>query len=209
MAEMSASVTRNRYGDNQRLSHNATGWLLVGQSPYSSCNHAARQGQPAIFDLPALLALGLFCLVNFAAASSGAVFKPGTWYESLARPPWTPPNWAFPLVWSVLFLLNAISGWLVWQAAGAAAALPLSVYAVSLAINAAWSALFFGLKRMDWGLADVVALWLSIVAVMVLFAPVSPLATLLQVPYLVWVTIAAALNLRMLQLNPAQATPGE
>lgn len=150
--------------------------------------------------------LALFLAVNFAAASSGAIFKPGAWYETLAKPGWTPPNWAFPIVWTILFLANAVAGYLVWMAAGEAALLAMVVYGVSLVINAAWSALFFGAKRMDYALVDVVALWLSIAAIMVLFWPFSPLASLLQAPYLLWVTIAAALNLRVMQLNAREVS---
>lgn len=148
-----------------------------------------------------LFALGVFMLLNFAAASSGAFFRPGVWYANLAKPGWTPPNWAFPVVWSILFLLNAVSGWLVWQAAGASAILELGVYAGSLLFNAIWSAVFFGLRRMGAGLIVVAGLWISILSVMVLFASTSFVAAALQLPYLVWVTIASALNLRVFQLN--------
>ncbi len=146
-------------------------------------------------------ALGIFVLLNFAAASSGAAFRPGDWYAQLAKPIWTPPNWAFPVVWSILFVLNAVSGWLVWQAAGPAAALALGIYVASLVINATWSAVFFGLRRMAGGLVVVTVLWLSILAVMFLFARFNPVASALQLPYLIWVSIASALNLRALQLN--------
>ena len=64
--------------------------------------------------------------VMLAAASSGAIFRPGEWYANLSKPPWTPPNWAFPVTWSVLFVLNAVAGWLVWMAAGADAVWPRS-----------------------------------------------------------------------------------
>ncbi len=140
-------------------------------------------------------------VLNFAAASSGAVFRPGDWYARLAKPPWTPPNWAFPVVWSVLFVMNAVSGWLVWMAAGPAAAFALSVYVGSLVVNAAWSAAFFGLRRMALGLGVVVGLWISIAGVALLFAAYSPVAAALQLPYLAWVSIASVLNLRVLQLN--------
>ncbi len=149
-----------------------------------------------------LVALAVFVLANLAAASSGAVFRPGAWYAALAKPSWTPPNWAFPVVWSVLFVLNAVAGWLVWTAAGAAAAGPLAIYGASLLINASWSGVFFGARRMGLGFVIVVMLWLSIAAVMAAFAPIRPLAAGLIAPYLVWVTIAAALNLRVWQLNP-------
>lgn len=152
-------------------------------------------------DLTLLIALGVFVVLNFLAASSGAFFKPGAWYEGLAKPGWTPPNWAFPVVWSVLYLMNAASGWLVWQAGGMAAAPALAVYVASLVLNAGWSAMFFGLRRMDLGLVNVALLWLSIVAVAVMFWPFSQIAAALQLPYLVWVSIATALNFTVWRMN--------
>lgn len=145
--------------------------------------------------------MALFFVVSFSAASTGAVFRPGAWYANLRKPRWTPPNWAFPVVWSVLFCAIAVSGWLVWEAGGMAALPALALYAVHLAVNAAWSILFFGKKRLDWAMAEVVCLWLMIVAVIAAFAPFSRVAALLLAPYLAWVTVAAALNFRLLQLN--------
>jgi translocator protein len=152
--------------------------------------------------LASLLALAGFLAMNFAASATGAIFRPGEWYEGLRKPWWTPPNLAFPIVWSTLFLANAVAGWLVWEAAGVAALPALVLYVVSLALNAGWSFVFFGLRRMRLALAEVALLWLSIAAVMLAFWPIRPLATLLIAPYLAWVTIAAALNLRLVQLNP-------
>jgi tryptophan-rich sensory protein len=162
-----------------------------------------------MFTSEALIALAVFVLANLAAASSGAMFRPGAWYAGLAKPSWTPPNWAFPVVWTILFVLNAVSGWLVWQAGGMDAAGALGLYGASLVINASWSGVFFGLRRMGLGLVVVTALWLSIAGVMAAFAPFSPVAAGILAPYLVWVTIAAALNLRVWQLNPAAARPPE
>lgn len=149
-----------------------------------------------------LVALAVFVLLNLAAASSGAFFRPGVWYAGLAKPFWTPPNFAFPVVWSILFVLNAIAGWLVWTAAGTEALWPLGLYGASLLINASWSGVFFGLHRMGLGFVIVVMLWLSLAAVIVSFAQISGVAAGLVAPYLVWVTIASALNLRVWQLNP-------
>ncbi|MFN3609843.1 MAG: TspO/MBR family protein [Hyphomonas sp.] len=154
-----------------------------------------------------LLALAVFMAINFAAASSGAIFRPGTWYAGLSKPPWTPPNLAFPVVWTILFVLNALSGWLVWIAGGADAAGALAIYGVSLVINASWSGVFFGLRRMLLGLWVVLALWLSIAAVILTFSNFSTPAALMQLPYLVWVTIAAALNLSVWRRNPAERQP--
>lgn len=156
--------------------------------------------------LPDLIGLGAFVLACVAVASTGALFRPGAWYESLAKPWWRPPNWLFGPAWTVLYLMIAVSGWLVWRKAGlAGAALPLAVYALQLAINAAWSWLFFGRRRMDLALVDVAALWLSIALMIALFAPISSTAAWLLVPYLGWVSFAAFLNFTMLRLNPRAA----
>lgn len=151
------------------------------------------------------ISLGAFVALNFAAASSGGAFRPSAWYAALKKPSWTPPNWAFPIVWLVIFTFNIFAGWLVWQAAGVAALPALAVYAASLGLNAAWSWLFFGRRRMDLALIDLMALWLSIAAVMAMFAQISLPATALLAPYLLWVTTAGFLNLRMIQLNRVTA----
>ncbi len=92
-------------------------------------------------------------------------------------------------------------GWLVWEAAGWAAWPVLALYLFHLVVNAAWSFLFFGLKRLDWAMIEVIGLWIVIAILIVLFSSYSMIAALLLVPYLVWVTIAALLNYRLLQLN--------
>lgn len=152
-------------------------------------------------DATGLLGFVVACVL---VASSGAVFRPGAWYESLRKPWWRPPNWLFAPAWTVLYIMIAISGWLVWRKAGfAGAAAPLAVYGVQLLLNAAWSGFFFGLRRMDLALVDVSLLWLSILALILLFAPIDATAAWLLVPYLAWVSFAAFLNLTMLRLNPA------
>lgn len=152
-------------------------------------------------DVNTWIAAAVFLGLNVAAAASGAAFKPGTWYAGLARPGWTPPNWAFPTVWTLLFALNALAGWMVWAVAGTSQPLTFAVYVGSLMLNAGWSWLFFGRRRMDLALIDVGLLWLSLAVVIALFWPVRPFAALLVAPYLLWVTVAAGLNLRMIQLN--------
>jgi tryptophan-rich sensory protein len=143
-----------------------------------------------------------FLLACFAAATTGAFFRPGPWYDRLDKPSWTPPDWLFPVAWTLLYIAIGVAPWLVWREAGfAGAALPLAVWAVQLLLNAAWSWLFFGLRRMDLAFAEVVALWLSIAAMIALFLPISVTAGLLMIPYLVWVSFAAVLNLAVWQRN--------
>ena len=97
----------------------------------------------------------------------------------------------------------------VWREAGVAgAALPLAVYVVQLVLNAGWSAIFFGLKRPGLAFVEVLGLWLSITLTIVLFWPISTTAALLLVPYLVWVTIATALNFQVWRMNPDGARAG-
>lgn len=140
------------------------------------------------------------------AALSGAVFKPGDWYKTLAKPGWTPKDWVFPVVWTALYAMMAFAAWLVWAEAGSAAWAALALWFGQLVFNAGWSAVFFGLKRMDWALVEVAGLWLMVAATMIAFFQVRMDAGLLLAPYLVWVTIAAALNWRVWRMNrPAEA----
>jgi tryptophan-rich sensory protein len=146
-----------------------------------------------------IISLVVFLVIVFIAAGSGAVFSPGPWYRSLNRPSWTPPDWAFPVVWTILYIMIAIAGWLVWKAQGPGPA--LAVWGLNLVVNAAWSWIMFGLKQIALALADVTLLWLLTVAFIFVAAPVDVIASWLFVPYLVWVTIASALNFEVWRLN--------
>jgi tryptophan-rich sensory protein len=150
-------------------------------------------------NIPSLFALCGFVGVCFLAALSGAFFRPGVWYDNLAKPWWRPPKFLFPPAWTILYITMAISGWLVWKTVGFAA--PLAVYFVSLIFNAAWSAFFFGLRRPDLAFLDVVFLWLSIAATIAVFYPVEKPAAYLLLPYLGWVTFAGGLNFTIWQMN--------
>ncbi|MEE4014851.1 TspO/MBR family protein [Roseibium sp. FZY0029] len=147
------------------------------------------------------MAAAIFVGLVFVAAASGAVFKPGPWYQTLRKPSWTPPNWAFPTVWTLLYIMIAYAGWSVWTAAGWS--LPLLFWSVQIVLNGMWSWLFFGLRRMDLALADISLLWFAIAAFIVSAWTVSALASLLFVPYLLWVTTAGALNFSVRRLNVA------
>jgi tryptophan-rich sensory protein len=158
-------------------------------------------------DMTSLLGLLAFIGLCFLTALSGAFFMPGEWYRGLRKPSWNPPDWAFAPAWTVLYIMIAVSGWMVWRQAGSvgAAAFPLAVYLVQLLFNAGWSAVFFGLKRPDLAFVEVVGLWLSILATIIVFWPVSTTAALLLLPYLAWVSFAATLNFTIWRLNPVQA----
>lgn len=135
----------------------------------------------------------------FATALSGAIFTPGQWYEGLKKPWWRPPNWLFGPAWGVLFIMIAISGWLVWREVGFG--LAMALYGLQLGLNFLWSAFFFGMRRPDLALYDLVALWLAILACILVFAPISPWGMALMIPYIAWVSFAGWLNFTMLRLN--------
>ena len=148
--------------------------------------------------------LGLvgWLLVSFSAAWIGSRFMPGAWYASLAKPSWNPPNAIFAPVWSVLYVLMGVAAWLVWRRAGfSGAGVSLALFVVQLVLNALWSYLFFGLHRPDIAFFDIVALWVMILVVTVLFWRVDRLAGGLMLPYVVWVTFASYLNYVLWRLN--------
>ena len=147
-----------------------------------------------------------FLAVCAATAATGARFRPGPWYEGLEKPSWTPPNWIFAPVWTVLYVMIAVAGFLVWAQSGTAAvAPPLIVYGLQLVLNALWSYLFFGLRRPDLAFADILVLWLVVLATILLFFPVAAIAGWLLIPYLLWVSFAVALNYSVWQLNRGRA----
>ena len=149
------------------------------------------------------LSLLPFIAAVFAVALSGAVFMPGDWYRSLKKPSWTPPDWLFAPAWTILYVMIAVAGWLVWKAAGVGAA--LVVWALNLLFNGAWSWLMFGRRDIRTALYDAIAMLVTIVAFIALTWPISTTAAWLFVPYLAWVTFATALNASILSRNPAAA----
>lgn len=146
-----------------------------------------------------MLTLIPFVLSCFIAASTGILFPPGDWYERLSKPSWQPPKWLFAPVWTTLYVMIAISGWRAWSTAGLS--LGLAVFALQLALNAAWTPIFFGLHRPGLAFVEIVFLWLCIAATILLFTPVDPVAAALLVPYLGWVSFAAFLNFTIWRLN--------
>jgi len=151
-----------------------------------------------------LLALAGFIAVSWSASIAGIVVRPGPWYyEGIRKPTWNPPSWVFGPTWSLLYTLMGIAAWLVWREGGwsGASGLALLVFLVHLPVNTVWSVLFFGMRRPDWAGVEVVLLWGFILATILLFWQVRPLAGALLVPYLLWVSFAAFLNLTIWRLN--------
>ena len=127
----------------------------------------------------------------------------GPWYQSLRRPDWAPPDYAFGIIWTTIFALTALRAVAAWRAApdGRTADWVVGLFALNGFLNIAWSILFFRVQRPDWALAEVALLWLSIVALIVFCGRHSRIAALLLLPYLLWVSIAAALNYAIVDLN--------
>ncbi len=152
------------------------------------------------------LGLAVAVGVCFAAAGVGGRFTAssvGDWYAQLKKPSWTPPNWVFGPVWTALYLAMAVAAWLVWRRVGfGQAGWALGLFGVQLALNVLWSALFFGLRSPGAAFADIVALWQAIAATTIFFWRAVPLAGWLMLPYWLWVSFAAVLNLAVWQMNP-------
>ena len=144
-----------------------------------------------------------FVLSYGTAGIGAALTELGPWYFALRHPPWKPPDAAFGVIWSTIFTLCAISGWLAWQAADTLALRRrvLCLFGVNAFLNVLWSALYFKLQRPDWALFEVVFLWLSILALVMGLWRLSRWASLLLVTYWVWVSIAAVLNVQTVMLN--------
>ena len=138
------------------------------------------------------------------SAMGGAITRTSVsdWYQGLAKPWFTPPDWTFTAVWISLFVLMGVSAWLVWRRTGfVRGAIPLTCFAAQLALNLGWSILFFGLRSIGWALVEIFALWIAVLVTAIAFYRVSPPAGLLLVPYLLWSTFAIALNASIWWLN--------
>ncbi len=149
--------------------------------------------------------LVLWLLLAFAAAAVGgrASVQARSFYAQLIQPAWAPPGWLFGPVWSVLYTLMGVAAWLVWrQRGGRPARVALALFVLQLALNALWSWLFFAWHRGALAFADIMLLWLLIVATLLAFRRQRPLAGALLLPYLAWVSFAAVLCLVTWQLNP-------
>lgn len=127
----------------------------------------------------------------------------GTWYATLQKPFFSPPNWVFAPAWTALYFLMGIALYLVIKNGirGRNAKIAVSVFAVQLILNALWSFLFFGLKSPLYSFLEIIALWIAIAAAIIAFSRISRRAALLLVPYLLWVSFAAVLNFSILLLN--------
>ncbi len=147
----------------------------------------------------------LFCIflaATFGAGATGALFPTGEWYKSLNRPSWTPPNWVFPVAWTSIYLLISFAGARVAGLEGSGYA--MAFWAMQIAFNALWTPVFFGLRNIRASVPIMVCLWIAVFGATITHFRLDMWAGLAFAPYLLWVTVAAALNLAMVRLNPDQ-----
>lgn len=145
-----------------------------------------------------LVSVGLCYAVAFISSR----FEPGIWYQTLAKPAWTPPDWIFAPVWTILYTIMGLAAWLIWRQGGiAVAGLPLSVFVIQLVLNGLWSWIFFGQRNIGLAFAEIVLLWILILVALIIFWKRQALAGILLLPYLLWVGFAAILNYAIWRLN--------
>jgi benzodiazapine receptor len=151
--------------------------------------------------------LGLigWLILTFAAAAIGAVAsaEAGLFYQQLTRPEWAPPAWLFAPVWAVLYILIGIAAWLVWRVHSFhAARSALSLFIVQLTANALWTWIFFAWRQGALAFVEILVLWALTLVTVVFFWRTRPLAGILLLPYLAWVTFASVLTFTIWKLNP-------
>lgn len=147
--------------------------------------------------------LGLSILLTQGAGGIGAIAttpKIASWYSSLIKPTFSPPNWLFGPVWTILFLMMGVAFYLVWTKEKRHV-LPMVIFGTQLVLNVLWSFLFFGAESPGLAFVEIIALWIAIAATILAFEKVSKTAAWLLVPYLFWVSFASVLNAAIFQLN--------
>jgi len=150
-----------------------------------------------------ILSLMVWLAICFAAAVFGGSFLPGPWYAQLHKPSWNPPSWIFGPVWTLLYVMMAVAAWLVWREGGwKTQGRTLGLFLLQWLLNALWTPLFFGMHRAGLAFAEIIALWLVLAVTLRSFWRVRKAAGVLLVPYLAWVSFAAALNFTIWRMNP-------
>lgn len=154
------------------------------------------------YKVGALLAIaGCVFLTGFLGSLVTDV-SPGSWYTLIRKPSWNPPSWVFGPVWTALYILIAVSGWLLWRKHRTyGAKMPIAFFVLQLVLNALWSVLFFGLESPLLAAMEILLLWLVIGAYIATSKRVDSTASLLFVPYWLWVSFASVLTFSILSLN--------
>lgn len=150
-----------------------------------------------------LIVCFLACFVaGFIGSLANARSIP-TWYATLNKPSFSPPNSVFAPVWTALYIMMAIAAFLVWRRGIQTpwVTQALIAFGVQLVLNTLWSILFFGLRQPGWAFGEIVLLWIAILATIVIFSRIAPAAAWLMVPYILWVSFAAVLNFSLWRIN--------
>ncbi len=148
------------------------------------------------------ITLAAFFAASFAAGVTGAAFPPGVWYRSLRKPSWTPPDWLFPIAWTTLYVAMAVAAWRVAESGSPWAIAGLALWSWQIVMNALWSPIFFGLHRLGAAMLALCGLWIAVALTAAAFWQADRVAGLLMAPYLLWVSVAGALNFALLRMNP-------
>jgi len=148
----------------------------------------------------------IFILISQTAGFVGSFFtvnSVNTWYTTLNKPSFNPPNWIFGPVWVTLYALMGIASYLVWQKRGDSSLVKIAliVFFIHLLFNALWSIVFFGIQNTAWAFVVIIIPWIMIVALIFLFYKIDKRAAYLLVPYLLWVSFASLLNFSIWKLN--------
>ena len=152
-----------------------------------------------------IASLGGFLALCLAVSAIGGVVTRtavNDWYQELAKPSFTPPDWVFTPIWITLYLLMGVSVWLVWwRAENRNRRVPMTAFGVQLALNLAWSFIFFGARSIGWAAIELGFLWVAIAVNISVFWGIDRLASGLLVPYFLWASFAAVLNISIYALN--------
>lgn len=152
------------------------------------------------------IALFGFVAAVMSAGATGALFKPGAWYRTLSKPVWTPPDWLFPIAWSVLYICMSVAVWWVAMSDSVWSLPAVALWCWQVVLNGLWSPVFFGLRRIGAAVVVIAGLWIAVALTTLVFFRVSPLAGWLMAPYLFWVSYAGALNVAVWRRNRALPT---
>jgi tryptophan-rich sensory protein len=145
----------------------------------------------------------LACLIAGFVGSVATMPSIPTWYASLQKPAFNPPNWIFGPVWTTLFIMMGVAAFLVWDKGleNKKVRISLAIFGLQLLLNVLWSILFFGLQSPLYAFIDIIMLWASILATIIYFYRISAAAAYLLIPYILWVSFASILNLSIVILN--------
>jgi len=145
----------------------------------------------------------LACLIAGFVGSVATMPSIPTWYASLQKPAFNPPNWIFGPVWTTLFIMMGVAAFLVWDKGleNKKVKISLAIFGLQLLLNVLWSILFFGLQSPLYAFIDIIMLWASILATIIYFYRISAAAAYLLIPYILWVSFASILNLSIVILN--------